>query len=72
MGDNLQSQEKMEVEKLKVTKAEIIVRGTIDKPYYSIVYHEVGKDYDNNGFGSYYLGNVFEWREECLEIVSEK
>lgn len=56
--------------KTKVTKADIVVKGTIDKPYYVIHYHEVGKDYDNEGFGSYYLSYVFAWRDEYLEIVS--
>lgn len=52
-----------------VTKADIVVKGTIDKPYFVIIYHEVGKEYDNEGFGSYDLNNVFRWREECLKIV---
>lgn len=72
MIDNLKSQEELEVKKLKVTKADIVVKGNVDKPYYVIVYHEVGKDYDNEGFGSYYLENVFKWRNEELEIVDEK
>ena len=71
MIDNLKNQEELEVKKLKVTKADIVVKGNVDKPYYVIVYHEVGKDYDNEGFGSYYLENVFKWREEFLEIVDE-
>lgn len=58
------------VEKTKVTKADIVVRGNVNKPYFVIVYNEVGKDYDNEGFGSYDLSNVFKWRDECLEIVS--
>lgn len=60
-----------ETEKLKVTYARIIVEGTVDKPYFEIEYHEVGKDYDNIGFGSYDLRNVFKWRDEELEIVSD-
>lgn len=59
------------VEKLKVTKADIVVAGTADKPYYNIHYREIGNDYDNIGFGSYNLDFVFKWREECLEIVKE-
>lgn len=58
--------------KLKVTDAEIIVRGTVDKPYFEIKYHEVGKPYNNIGFGSYSLENVFKWKEEYLEIVKGK
>lgn len=72
MIDNLKSQEELEVKKLKVTKADIVVKGNVDKPYYVIVYHEVGKDYDHEGFASYYLENVFKWRNEELEIVDEK
>ena len=59
------------VEETIVTKADIIVKGTADKPYFVIVYHEVGNDCDNDGFGSYNLKNVFEWREQYLEIVKE-
>lgn len=58
--------------KTKVTEAEIIVRGTVDKPYFEIKYHEVGKLYDNIGFGSYILENVFKWKDEYLEIVKEE
>lgn len=61
-----------EQNKIKVTKAEIIVHGTVDKPYFAIRYHEVGKSYDNIGFGSYILENVFKWKDEDLEIVKEE
>ena len=64
--------EDMVNEKTKVTKAYIIIEGTIEKPYYGILYHEVGKDYDNIGFGSYILENVFKWKDEYLEIVKEE
>ena len=60
------------VEKIKVTKADIVVRGTANKPYFSIVYREAGKDYDSLGYGSYYLDNVFKWRDEDLELVEEQ
>lgn len=60
------------VEKTKVTKADIVVKGTADKPYFVIVYHEVGKDYDNEGLGSYILSNVFKWREEYLQLVEKE
>ena len=58
------------VQKTKVTKADIVVKETIDKPYYVIHYREVNKDDDNEGFGSYDLNNVFRWRDEYLEIVN--
>ena len=59
-------------EKTKVTKAYIIIEGTTEKPYYEILYHEVGKNYDTIGFGSYYLDNVRKWKDEYLEIVEEE
>lgn len=58
--------------KTKVDRAIIIVEGTREKPYFGILYHEVGKDYDNIGFGSYCLNNVFNWREQYLEVVSKE
>lgn len=58
--------------KTKVTEAEIIVHGTVDKPYFEIMYHEVGKSYNNIGFGSYILENVFKWKDEYLELVKEE
>lgn len=58
--------------KIKVTEAEIIVHGTVDKPYFAIMYHEVGKSYNNIGFGSYILENVFKWKDEYLELVEEE
>lgn len=56
--------------KIKVTSAEIIVRGTVDKPYYEIKYREVGNIQFHIGYSSYKLDNVFEWLKECFEIVS--
>lgn len=64
--------DKQNQNKFKVIEAEIIVRGTVDKPYFEIKYHEVGKPYNNIGFGSYSLENVFKWKEEYLEIVKGK
>lgn len=64
--------EDMVNEKTKVTEAYIIIQGTVEKPYYGILYHEVGKNYDTIGFGSYYLDNVRKWKEEYLEIVEEE
>lgn len=57
------------IEKIKVESAEIIVTGTKEKPYYEIMYKEVGKDYYNIGYSSYDLNNVFDWKNECFEIV---
>lgn len=56
-------------EKIKVESADIIVTGTKEKPYYEIEYKEVGKNYYNIGYSSYDLNNVFDWKNECFEIV---
>ena len=72
MGLDFTSNEFTENEKTKVTKAYIIIQGTVEKPYYGILYHEVGKDYNTIGFGSYYLDNVRKWKDEYLEVVEEE
>ena len=72
MMNNLVDKQIDKPSKIRVTKAEIIVRGTVDKPYFEIKYHEVGKPYDNIGFGSYSLENVFKWKDEYFEIVKSE
>ena len=69
--ENLQNAEVEPREKLKVTKADIVVALPLGEPYFNIHYREFGNDYDNIGFGSYDLNNVIRWREEEMEIVSE-
>ena len=59
-------------EKVIVTSLEIIVTGTKEKPYFEIKYKEVGKEDYNIGYSSYDLNNVFDWREECFELVEVK
>lgn len=56
-------------EKTKVTSFEIIVTGTIEKPYFESKYKEVGKENYNIGYSSCNLNTVFGWRDECFEIV---
>lgn len=58
-------------EKIKVTKAEIVVSGSVLKPYFCIHYKEVGQDYVTMGFGSYHLPFVFEWLARYFELVEE-
>lgn len=60
------------VVKIKVKSAEIVVHGTIEKPYYEIEYHCIGKEEGNIGYSSYDLNNVFRWLNEYFEIVKEK
>lgn len=58
-------------EKIKVTKAEIVVSGSVLKPYFCIHYKEVGQEMDTLGFGSYHLPFVFEWLAHYFELVEE-
>lgn len=55
--------------KIKVTSADIVVHGTVKKPYYEIKYREVGSSEYHIGYSSYDLHNVFGWLERCFEIV---
>lgn len=59
------------VEKIKVTSLEIIVNGTKEKPYFEIKYKELGKEDYDIGYSSYDLNYVFDWKNECFEIVTE-
>lgn len=56
--------------KIKVTSADIVVHGSVDKPYYEIKYREIGSSVYNVGYSSYCLQNVFKWLQECFEIVN--
>lgn len=54
-----------------VEKPEIIVQGTISKPYFQIKYLEVGmKDRYSIGYGSYDLENCFRWLDEEFEVIA--
>lgn len=57
--------------KVKVEEAEIVVHGTVDKPYFEIKYREVGKKDYNIGYSSYDIRNVFGWLESEFEVVGE-
>lgn len=57
--------------KIRVTKAEIVVSGSVLKPYFCIHYKEVGQEMDTLGFGSYHLPFVFEWLAHYFELVEE-
>lgn len=57
--------------KTKVSRADIVVEGTPEKPYFCIHYQELDKDYVTVGFGSYNLGYVFAWRNQYLEIIDK-
>ena len=66
----IRRKKKMNEEKIKVTSAEIIVTGDPKNPYYEIKYLEVGKDEYTIGYGSYDLGLVNHWYNDCFEIVT--
>lgn len=67
---NLKSEENNEIEKIKVTSAEIIVRGNVNKPYYEIKYYPIDDGECHVGYSSYDLKIVFSWLEECFYIVN--
>lgn len=69
---NLCTPEVPKTEKIKVTKLKIIVTGTKEKPYFELMYKEVGKEDYNIGYSSYNLNNVFDWKEKCFELVVSK
>ncbi len=58
-------------EKIKVSSAEIVVHGTREKPYYEIKYHDLSDGQIHIGYSSYNLDFVFDWLEECFEIVNQ-
>lgn len=57
--------------KTKVSRADIVVEGTPEKPYFCIYYQELDKDDVTVGFGSYNLYHVFAWRDQYLEIIDK-
>ncbi|MBD8930791.1 MAG: hypothetical protein EGQ79_01375 [Ruminococcus sp.] len=69
---NNRTLEEIQEGKTKVESLEIIVEGTKEQPYYEIKYKEVGSDYYCIGYGSYCLEYVFEWKEQCFELVEQE
>ena len=53
---------------IKTHFAKIIVEGTAEKPYYSILYYDHTQNKYSNGYGSYNIENVFRWLSEEFEI----
>ena len=58
------------VEKIKTPFAKIIVDGTVEKPYYSILWLDKENKGYNVGYSSYCLDYVFKWLEVVFEIVA--
>jgi hypothetical protein len=59
----------VEKSKIKVSEAEIVVHGTIEKPYYEIKYCDISNNEVHIGYSSYNLKNVFNWLREYFEII---
>lgn len=65
-------QQSVQKKRIKVLEANIVVNGTIERPYYEIKYREVGKTDYSVGYSSFNLINVFTWLKEEFEIVREE
>ena len=73
MSDDLISEQalRQKIDKIKVSNAEIVVRGTKDKPYYEIKYFDLSDNEMHIGFSSYKLDIVFGYLEKYFEIVEK-
>lgn len=74
MNDNLISREAFpeNINKIKVSRAEIVVHGTKEKPYYEIAYFDLFDNEMHIGYGSYNLDIVFGYLEEYFDILDKK
>lgn len=61
----------VEINKIKAIRPQIIVTGTVEKPYYEILYYDISDKTWHIGYSSYNLTNVIKWKEECFEVVGE-
>lgn len=62
-------------DKTKVSELYVIVDtgiSTEEKPYYELLYKEVGADHRTIGYGSYSLEQVLQWKKEAFEKVKEE
>lgn len=59
------------VNKIKVSSADIVVHGTKERPYFEIKYFDLSDNEMHIGFSSYKLDIVFEYLEKYFEIVKE-
>lgn len=58
-----------EEKRIKVRSAEIVVHGTLEKPYYEIKYQTTDGEW-HIGYSSRKLEHVFWWLDNCFEIIS--
>ena len=61
----------LEHEKIKTNYAEIIIKHPLEKPYYAIIYFDLTDGELHEGFGSYCLEYVVEWKRDYFEIVDQ-
>lgn len=59
------------VEKIKTPFAQIIVGGSIEKPYYSIMWVDTASKDFNIGYSSYFLAYVRKWLEVVFEVTED-
>ena len=73
MSDDLIRKESFleNIDKIKVSSAEIVVHGTKDKPYYEIEYFDLSDNEMHIGFSSCKLDIVFGYLEKYFEIVEK-
>lgn len=57
------------VEKIKTPFAQIVVGGSIEKPYYSIMWLDTASKDFNIGYSSYFLAYVRKWLEVVFEVT---
>lgn len=60
------------VDKVRVSSAEIVVHGTKENPYYEIEYFDLSDNEIHIGFSSYKLDVVFGNLEKYFDIVNEE
>lgn len=74
MSDDSTSKEsaiRRNIDKIKVSSAEIVVHGTKENPYYEIEYFDLSDNEIHIGFSSYKLDVVFGYLEKYFDIVKE-
>lgn len=59
------------VEKIKTPFAQIIVGGSTEKPYYSIMWWDTTSKDFNIGYSSYFLAYVRKWLEVVFEVTED-
>lgn len=68
---NMRAEENVKKEKIKTPYAKIVVGGSAEKPYYSILYYDTKDKVWYDGYGSYCLKYVFDWLENEFDITGD-